>query len=266
MFGQNEIVGKRFFADADKLLVTSVFYTLQGEGPFAGRPAVFVRLTHCNLQCKFCDTNFSHGDWMDHNELLGAVLAAPGDAANLASMVLVVTGGEPMLQPALVPLLVTARLHFAEVQIESNGLQLLDIPNSSHLVVSPKCSQIDGIPIHYLKPPKRVLHRANCLKFVVTADRDSPYYTVPDWALSWQQDAQRPVYVSPMAEYKRYPDLQVVADKNLAWRSRAERVSFWESDLLDMHKVRANHEHAAQLCLKHGLRLSMQLQLFTSLA
>ena len=45
MFGLNEIVGKKYFADAgDKLFVTSIFYTMQGEGPYRGMPALFVRL------------------------------------------------------------------------------------------------------------------------------------------------------------------------------------------------------------------------------
>jgi hypothetical protein len=45
MFGTNELVGKKYFKDAaqDTLLVTSVFFTLQGEGPYSGLPAVFVR-------------------------------------------------------------------------------------------------------------------------------------------------------------------------------------------------------------------------------
>ena len=59
MFGQNQIVGKKFFkeneeAQAGKLLVTSMFYTLQGEGPYRGEPAFFIRLAKCNLQCQFC--------------------------------------------------------------------------------------------------------------------------------------------------------------------------------------------------------------------
>lgn len=56
MFGTNQIVGKRHFRDApkDSLFVTSMFFTLQGEGPFAGQPAYFIRLAKCNLACKFC--------------------------------------------------------------------------------------------------------------------------------------------------------------------------------------------------------------------
>lgn len=59
MFGMNSVVGKRFFKDIaydgqPRLLVTSIFYTFQGEGPYRGKPAVFVRLAKCNLACTFC--------------------------------------------------------------------------------------------------------------------------------------------------------------------------------------------------------------------
>lgn len=56
MFGMNEIIGKSYFRDAPEntLLVTSRFFTLQGEGPYRGHPAYFVRLAKCNLNCHFC--------------------------------------------------------------------------------------------------------------------------------------------------------------------------------------------------------------------
>ena len=45
--------------DADVLEVHSIFYTLQGEGPFCGSPAIFIRLAGCNLQCPGCDTDYT---------------------------------------------------------------------------------------------------------------------------------------------------------------------------------------------------------------
>lgn len=56
MFGMNEKVGRSYFENvaSDKLVVTSRFYTLQGEGPYRGYPAYFIRLSKCNLSCSFC--------------------------------------------------------------------------------------------------------------------------------------------------------------------------------------------------------------------
>lgn len=74
MFGMNEIVGKGHFtksaeAQAGKLLVTSMFFTLQGEGPYRGEPAFFIRLAKCNLACSFCDTYFDSGEWLSVEEI-----------------------------------------------------------------------------------------------------------------------------------------------------------------------------------------------------
>jgi len=73
MFGKNEIVGQKFFKDQDGLMVVSRFMTLQGEGPYRGYPAFFVRLAKCNLACSFCDTYFDNGDWFTVDELMKEV-------------------------------------------------------------------------------------------------------------------------------------------------------------------------------------------------
>lgn len=56
MFGMNEKVGRGYFKNIpdNQLVVTSRFFTIQGEGPFRGKPAFFIRLTKCNLSCSFC--------------------------------------------------------------------------------------------------------------------------------------------------------------------------------------------------------------------
>lgn len=269
MFGTNGTEGQRYFKDATtdgipRLQVTSIFKTLQGEGPFAGRPAIFVRLTKCNLRCSFCDTYFDTGDWFTYAELEQRIEeVAKGSLSNL---VLVITGGEPSLQKVhLVPFLERMKNRFSAVQIESNGLLSFG-PMSEDivLVVSPKCFESAMGPTHYLRPPIEVLSAANCLKFVVTADEKSPYHTVPKWAKAWGG----PVYVSPMNIYHATNSLtsrSALAD-TLANRSKNERVSFWEPNLLDLAKVRDNHEYAAQYCLENGFTLSLQMQLFCSLA
>ena len=57
MFGKNKIL-KPEIHDGNNLDVQEIFPTLQGEGPYAGWPAVFIRLGGCNLACDFCDTEF----------------------------------------------------------------------------------------------------------------------------------------------------------------------------------------------------------------
>lgn len=92
MFGQNAVAHVR--TQADSFDVHEVFYTIQGEGPHVGQPAVFLRLAGCNLRCYFCDTDFSsvHREVM-LDDLVQEILDIKGKA-----QVVVITGGEPMLQ------------------------------------------------------------------------------------------------------------------------------------------------------------------------
>lgn len=93
--------------------VNEIFYSLQGEGHWTGRAAVFVRLSGCNRACPFCDTDFSAFTEMTEKEIVDAVGAYP-------TPMVVITGGEPALQ--LTDSLVDA-LHRAghRVHVETNG-------------------------------------------------------------------------------------------------------------------------------------------------
>lgn len=71
--------------------INEIFYSLQGEGRFTGTPAVFVRLSGCNMRCWFCDTDFSSYTEMSEEEVVGEVLKYP-------CQYVVITGGEPTLQ------------------------------------------------------------------------------------------------------------------------------------------------------------------------
>lgn len=281
MFGHNAITGQKFFRESPeaadgKLLVTSIFATIQGEGPCAGEPALFVRLAKCQLACSFCDTYFDTGDWMTPDEVLERMMLSTGlrvlgDASGGLFDLAVITGGEPTLQPGLGELCERLMGEGLRVQIESNGLLPPRVPAGVLVVVSPKCAEGANGPTRYLRPPDPSLARADCLKFVMSGDPPSPYASVPTWALDWVDETGREVYVSPMAEYTRTPEQasRLYSDRyaaaDMASRSAAEKVSFWEPGLLDLDKCRRNYEHAAQYVMRYGLRLSIQQHLFASL-
>lgn len=109
--------------------VNEIFYSLQGEGCHSGTPAVFVRLSGCNLRCPFCDTRHEHGTEMSEAEVVEAVRQYP-------SHLVVVTGGEPALQ--LTSSLVDA-LHATgrRVAVETNGTRQLPA-NVDWVTLSPK--------------------------------------------------------------------------------------------------------------------------------
>lgn len=294
MFGTNSIIGKKFFKNApeDSLFVTSIFFTLQGEGPFAGQPAVFVRLTKCNLNCHFCDTFFDDGDWMTFDEINEKIidtisaywedkgLLPPGWAVNpklagptCPGVVLVMTGGEPLLQDNISAFMESQIRNFKEIQVESNGILDTLVPTGVTLVCSPKCAEKNGTAIKYLEPSKTILERADCLKFVMTADKNSPYNTIPDWALEWKNNnPDKEIYVSPMNVYNTFPQkIKLLRAESkeitLAQRSTVDEViSFWEPGLLNLKENQDNHEYTARYCMNYGLRLNLQMHLYASLA
>lgn len=293
MFGMNEKVGRNYFKDLamsqiGRLIVTSRFYTLQGEGPFRGFPAYFIRLTKCNLDCSFCDTYFDKGDTLTFDHIFNQIeidikafykdrdMEVPEWAQGTnRRIVLVITGGEPSLQLNLIAFLEQANKIFYRTQIESNGILHINLEEQTIYVVSPKCMEKDGIAKKYFKPNKETLKRANCLKFVMSAPENetfSPYSEVPGWAHGWATETGKEIYISPMNIYKQEPQKAKEmrsSNQKITIEERStvdEVISFWDDGLLDMKTNQRNHEYAADYCLKHGFIFQVQIHLLASLA
>lgn len=249
----------------DKLLVFGdLFYTIQGEGPYGGVPAVFLRLAGCNkgdkVSCPFCDTafQFDKGKVMTFPEILAAFQDVCG---NRTVSLLVITGGEPTMQDNLGRFiewfLDTTQFSSEDfsIQIESNGDRPVtymppwwrpgDCPRFE-LVVSPK---VNPVSQRYMKLRDQVLDQVAALKFVISADPASPYYGVPDWAT---QADHVPIYVSPMAVYKRPVQAGEVAN-------------MWDDTLIDKQATAANYARAAELAMRFGFVVSLQKHLFLNL-
>lgn len=96
-----------------ELPVNEIFYSLQGEGFHTGTPAVFVRLSGCNLSCEFCDTDFSRHEMMTVDDIVARVTM-------WAPPMVVLTGGEPTLH-ALDGLVSALHSVGRRVHIETNG-------------------------------------------------------------------------------------------------------------------------------------------------
>lgn len=125
------------------LRIKEVFPTIQGEGPLAGEPCVFVRLEGCNLKCWFCDTDFENGDQRELPALLTRIEQVAPIVQYGKRPVCVITGGEPMMQP--IGLLVSTLLgNKWVVQIETAGTLFQELPQSSdlHIVCSPKTPKV----------------------------------------------------------------------------------------------------------------------------
>lgn len=175
------------------------FVSLQGEGPLAGQRAAFMRLAHCNLTCVWCDTGYSW-NWAKFRRNQET---QRGQVAEIASWVrtqdvdlVVVTGGEPMLQQGALQRLAEL-CSPARVQIETNGTQ---IPNADLgtvvdlFVVSPKLAN-SGVTRHRRIVPAAMRALAvsgSVWKFVAVGPEDldeigalvDEYRLAPVWVMS----------------------------------------------------------------------------------
>ena len=100
----------------DSLVIHEIYASIQGESTFAGLPCTFVRTTGCNLRCSWCDTTqaFYGGTRMTRAQVLERALATGTDLVEL-------TGGEPLLQPAVLPLMTELCDAGRTVLIETSG-------------------------------------------------------------------------------------------------------------------------------------------------
>ena len=144
--------------------VNEIFYSLQGEGFWTGRPAVFVRLSGCNLRCPWCDTDFRAFREMTAESICEACINLTRDfirSTNNGKILVVLTGGEPSLQAdeALVEALHRAGFY---VSIETNGTRPL--PRGIDWIT---CSPKEG--------SKVILQEADELKVVYTGHSPEPW-------------------------------------------------------------------------------------------
>ena len=167
-----------------------IFESLQGEGPSMGKPCAFVRLSRCNLACRWCDTAYTWrftGDNRPHRDAIAyaraanqVTLAEDEVAARIAAFGkprLVVTGGEPLLQGAALARML-ALLPGLAVEVETNGTvaphPALD-PLVAQYNVSPKLAH-SGNPAELALVPDRLAHWAAepraVFKFVVADPAD----------------------------------------------------------------------------------------------
>ena len=117
------------------LIVNEIFFSIQGESSFAGQPCVFVRLTACDLRCRWCDTPyaFDAGTATPVDEVVARV-------ESFGCSLVEVTGGEPLLQPDVYPLMQRLLESGKTVLLETGGhIDVSDVPEEVVKVVDVKC-------------------------------------------------------------------------------------------------------------------------------
>lgn len=175
--------------------LVNIFHTIQGEGPFTGHPAVFIRLAGCNLQCPGCDTDYTTDrEIVPVSKIVREVEELLDKWTN--TKLVIITGGEPLRQ-SLVSLVSTLILHCGvHVQIESNGVYaptelLVNRIKAGELtyVVSPKTNKISAV----------AAQSASCFKYVLEASNIVPEDGLPREAL---RHKAKPFVARPPKDYK----------------------------------------------------------------
>lgn len=240
--------------------VQDVFYTIQGEGPFVGRPAVFVRLAGCNLQCPGCDTDYtSKRVKTGVDELFKVIKKRLTQFTTLAHLadkppayqyrpLVVITGGEPFRQN-VVPLLqllkgktdnplydFPSNLQI-DVQFETNGM--LPLPNGivtgcgyqlATIVCSPKG------PVH-----KSIVPHVTAWKYLISHDHVDDTDGLPTCVLG------RPNNNSALSKPQRPPDYVVT-----------NKIYIQPEETDDVSTNRLNLKKALYVAMKFGYTLSLQ--------
>jgi 7-carboxy-7-deazaguanine synthase len=158
------------------MFITEIFNSIQGEGTRAGLPCIFVRLTGCNLRCKWCDTAYAFhgGKKMSVEEVVSRVDELSGRSANGSAVVPLVelTGGEPLLQEEIYPLADQLLSLGYTVMIETSGERFIGrLPEEVIKIVDVKCPD-SGEPDTFDPRNLDELSANDEVKFVISSRKD----------------------------------------------------------------------------------------------
>lgn len=221
-----------------------IFASLQGEGPSAGQPCAFVRLSRCNLACVWCDTAYTwrfegdnrpHRDEIAYDRKANQVALSALEAARMIDRLpprrLVVTGGEPLLQGAALAEL-AALLPEHAIEVETNG------------TVEPP-ARFDAYVEQYTVSPK-LAHSGNPASLALSPAR------LREWA-----GEPRAFFKFVIAEPGDVAEvLALQAGHGIA----AERI-YLMPEGTDSATLRGRSQWLAPLCVEHGYRLSDRLHI-----
>ncbi|MBV5316186.1 MAG: radical SAM protein [Desulfobulbaceae bacterium] len=211
------------------MLISELFYSIQGESTWAGLPCLFIRLAGCNLRCNYCDAHYTWDEEAAEPMAIADILAW---TAQYPGSMVEITGGEPLRQDGVHPLMLALLNADRQVLLETNGSLPLDaVPDAVRIIMDIKCPD-SGMAAHNLPENINRLRersRRQCrdeIKFVLSSEGD--FHWARQLVEREQLDRLLPVLFSPVRP------------------------------LLEPQRL-------AQLILEHRLNIRLQLQLHTLL-
>jgi organic radical activating enzyme len=146
------------FEGGRKLPLVEDFYTIQGEGFHAGKPAYFIRLGGCDVGCRWCDAKFT---WNPRMFPLTAVDEIVARAASFPAQAIVITGGEPLLYP----------MEYLTAQLHARGLEIF-LETSGSKPLSGEFDWICLSPKRQQPPVDDIFTQADELKVIIETPDD----------------------------------------------------------------------------------------------
>lgn len=245
MFGNNAIAKQSLDPRGD-LAIREVFATIQGEGPLAGTPAIFVRLSGCNLRCYFCDTDFDKQRTVRSVKMLAAWVMEEKSKKAPGAWLVVITGGEPLLQNIVPFIKEMCEEHHMSVQIETAGTVwvpgLSDLL-SSHLGLTGRLSLVCSPKTGSVHP--EIQKHCSHYKYIISCDMGiNEALGIPEIGTQRRQDGS----------VGKYPG------KHLFFPA-SRPATIWLQpcdDHLGTVVEKVNIDLCAALAMKHGYRVSLQ--------
>ncbi|MGV3623393.1 MAG: radical SAM protein [Archangium sp.] len=157
----------RRIASADSVMVKEIYLSLQGESTHQGLLCAFIRLTGCHLRCTYCDSEFAFrgGTRRKTREVVNEILA-------MNTPMVEVTGGEPLLQPGVYPLMEQLLDAGLTVLLETSGaIDVREVPDAVHAIVDMKTPSSGEVDRNDYKNFASMDHRDE-LKFVIGSRED----------------------------------------------------------------------------------------------
>ena len=159
----------------ETLRIAELFYSIQGESTWAGLPCLFIRLAGCNLRCAYCDAAYT---WQEPGTLMSLADIVAWTEQYPAEIMVEITGGEPLQQDGIYPLMQSLVDAGRTVLLETNGsLPLCGVPDAVIIIMDVKCPG-SGMASHNLPDNIGLLRersRRTCrdeIKFVLSSEDD----------------------------------------------------------------------------------------------
>ena len=235
---------------ADLILATDdtggpeIFASLQGEGPSAGLPVAFIRLSRCNLACTWCDTAYTwhfEGDNREHrggvtydrkaNQVALSPEKAAAKVAALGQKRLVITGGEPLMQCGPLADMLSI-LPDIEVEIETNG--------------TTKASAHVDIRVDQYNVSPKLAHSGNPAELALIEER-----------LDWYAGDPRAFFKFVIASPEDVDEVLALERKHGFRKGHV----FLMPEGTESETLRTREKWLAPLCLKHGFRMSDRMHI-----